>query len=87
MGIVADALKNPVHAALLAAGYLIYFLTANVSTTQKELAVKLEAQTVAVSALVTAEQDRVAQQRHIDSLLTMICVGVNKGTSQKDCWK
>lgn len=85
IGAVVDALKNPVHAALIASAYLIWFLTTKVDASQEAIKMQVAAQSAAINALSQSDAQRVAHEREHDQLLRMICRGVNKGDAKEKC--
>lgn len=79
------ALKNPVHAALVASAYLIWFLTAKVDASQDAIKQKLQDNAIALSSLSNSDVQRVLHEREHHKLLIMICRGVNKGDAKEKC--
>lgn len=87
MGALMDALKNPVHAAILASAYLIWFLTSSVDAAQKRTENKVDQANAALIAVEKSDAERAEHDKVHDALLRQICIGVNKGSAQKDCGK
>lgn len=79
------SLRNPVHAALLAAAYLIWFLTAQVTASQQanrdQLQKHMEVTEAMVQEMKAQQLDRSAQT----ALLRRICIGVAKASERERC--
>lgn len=82
---VLEFIANPMRAALGIAVYLVWFLTAKVDASQNDIKKQLEAQASVLMALSKSDAERILHERQHDTLLRMICRGVNKGDAKEKC--
>lgn len=85
LGVVLDAIKNPLHAALLVMVYFVWWTTAKVDKAQDDIKRELAATTANTASLVKAEEARMSSERRKEAIMRMICRGVNKGQAREAC--
>jgi hypothetical protein len=78
IGVIMEAIRNPLHAALAVMIYFVWWTTHNVDASQKSMHEQLIKQNQSVEALVKSDQDKT-------SVLRMICIGVNKPSDKWKC--
>lgn len=85
LGVVMEAIRNPLHAALLVMVYFVWWTTAKVDKAQDDIKRELAATTANTAALVKSDEQRMASERRKEAVMRMICRGVNKGAARDAC--
>ncbi len=80
MGVLMDAIRSPLHAALLVMIYFVWWTTHNVDAAQKSMQEQLVIQNQQVGQLISAQRQMSDSERKKEILMTIICRGVNKGS-------
>jgi hypothetical protein len=85
LSVVLDAIKNPLHAALLVMVYFVWWTTAKVDKAQDDIKRELAVTTANTAALVKSNEQATAGERRREAIMRMICRGVNKGQARDAC--
>jgi hypothetical protein len=85
LGVVLEAIRSPLHAALLVMVYFVWWTTHNVDAAQKSMQEQLVKQNQQVQSIVDSQRIMSDSERRKERLMELICRGVNKGIAAEKC--